>query len=122
MKLEELLTLTERLDQLIDECAVIYQRHREENKKGDFYTEVKPFADLTYKVSTEWKEEISNWLSSVSVKNLHRIQLEQACENIEMISVQAFFPETSYKRFQSYVQSTKYTISVVYHSLQSHLD
>ncbi|WP_193750919.1 hypothetical protein [Bacillus coahuilensis] len=36
MKLEELLTLTERLDQLIDECAVIYQRHREENKKETF--------------------------------------------------------------------------------------
>ncbi|RLQ95139.1 YppE family protein [Falsibacillus albus] len=115
---DNLQKLTNELIQLNQEAHNIYKHARETNQKGDFYTEVKPFADLVKSKGDEWESEALKWLSNQKQKNLHPIQIKNTNENIQMVSIQAFFPETSLKRFKSHVQSIEYVLKQVYNSVQ----
>jgi len=53
------------------------------------------------------------YLTEYRKKNLHPNQIKATVENIELLSVQCFFPETSYNRFKSYIQSSFYVIEQV---------
>lgn len=82
-------------------------------EKGDFFTQVKPFADEVKEVVDRWKKESGSWIEENRPKNLHTSQIESAAEQMEMISVQAFFPETSRTRFINYLQSVRYVLTVL---------
>jgi hypothetical protein len=87
-----------------------FERARETGEKGDFYQEVKPFADEVSERTAEWRNEASAWLQKHPQRNLHPKQIDATAENIEMVCVQAFFPETSRKRFMGHVQSIEYVL------------
>lgn len=102
--------LTEQLVDIVTRANERYYLAREQKEKGDFYTEVKPFADEARLQSEEWEKEISTYLQTKPFKHIHYPQVKAVVENIELISVQAFFPETSYKRFRNYVESTLFVL------------
>ena len=58
----------------------------------------------------QWNDLALQWMKDEKPKNLHPSQIINTAENIEMISIQAFFPESSYKRFISHSQSVHYVL------------
>ncbi|WP_066047661.1 YppE family protein [Robertmurraya korlensis] len=82
-------------------------------EKGDFFTQVKPFADEVKEAVDLWKKEASIWIVKNRPKNLHESQIDSAAEQMEMISVQAFYPETSRTRFINYLQSVRFVLTLL---------
>lgn len=104
---------TNQLLEILDRAEKEYDTRRETKVKGEFYSEVKPFADFAHSLSREWGEEVGNYLTINRQKNLHPNQIKATVENLELLTVQCFFPETSYNRFKSYVQSSYYVVEQV---------
>lgn len=88
-----------------------FELSKEEGVRGDFHAEVKPFADEVKLASDEWRESAAQWLRINRPKNLHANQIETAADYLEVISVQAFFPETSKKRFLDQIQSVEFILN-----------
>jgi hypothetical protein len=82
-------------------------------EKGDFFSQVKPFADEVKEVVDLWKKEATTWIAKNRPRNLHESQIDSAAEQMEMISVQAFFPETSRTRFINYLQSVRFVLTLL---------
>ena len=87
-----------------------FELSKQEGVRGDFHTEIKPFADEVKETALQWKEAATKWVNENKPKNLHTNQIETAADYLEVISVQAFFPETSKKRFLDQVQSVDYIL------------
>ncbi|PAQ13382.1 hypothetical protein CD798_14890 [Bacillaceae bacterium SAOS 7] len=116
--MNELQKLTTELLAVVKEANEIYHEKRRTNEKGDFYEEVKPFADRAKDVSTRWKKEIDEQLPKGGFKYIHPPQVKAVVENIELVSVQAFFPETSYTRFKNYIESTSFLLNSLLNELK----
>lgn len=114
----DLLTLTSQLIQEVEFMEERFKKARALKKSGDFYQEVKPFADYIKEMNDLWKDEAVNWIKINHPKHLFPQQIDSAYEHIELISVQAFFPETSLTRFKQYVASTKYVLNHLVELLQ----
>lgn len=79
--------------------------------KGDFYQEVKPFADEVKQQTEDWRTDALLWLRNYPQRHIHARQIESTAENLEMVSISAFFPETSRKRFIDHVQSIEFVLN-----------
>ncbi|MBT2642009.1 YppE family protein [Bacillus sp. ISL-41] len=112
MELENnILTLSRKLLVNVDTAHRRFQHSKEEGVRGDFHSEVKPFADEVKIAADAWRESAANWVRTNRPKNLHANQIETAADYLEVISVQAFFPETSKKRFLDQVQSVEFILN-----------
>lgn len=120
MKTAKILEQTNQLIDITRQADLEYNNRRESKVKGDFYQEVKPFADDAHGILKEWKESASAFLIKQPRKNIHQNQIAATAENIELIVVQCFFPETSYKRFKSYIQSSLYVLEQLSAILEDH--
>ncbi len=108
--MRELKQVTEELVVLVEKMMSEYKSRRESGEKGDFYTEVKPFADEVKEKNDAWKELSMNWIKEYKPKHIHLPQVLNTFDNIEMLSVHCFFPESSYNRFISHYQSVSYVL------------
>lgn len=112
MKLKnDIIELSETLLEKVEESHKRFQLSKETGVRGDFHTEVKPFADKVKGAADSWRESASRWVRENEPKNLHVNQIETAADYLEVISVQAFFPETSKKRFLDQIQSVEYILN-----------
>ncbi|MFE8695701.1 YppE family protein [Cytobacillus sp. FJAT-53684] len=114
---KELLQLTQTLLDYLDTLSNKYAEVKETGEKGDFYEEVKPFADEVKGINDAWKEEAIKWVKNVGPKNLYNQQIDSAHEHVETVSVQAFFPDTSRSRFNSSIASARYVLNNMIHLL-----
>lgn len=105
-----ILALSRKLLENMDTAFKRFHHSKEEGVRGDFHTEVKPFADEVKMATDAWRESAVQWVQINRPKNLHANQIETAADYLEVISVQAFFPETSKKRFLDQVQSVEYIL------------
>lgn len=112
-----LIDLNERLSEYTRQIENKFLSVKETGEKGDFFTEVKPFADEVQEVSERWKKEATAWIVKNRPRNLHESQIDSAAEQIEMISVQSFFPETSRTRFINYLQSVRFVLTLLRSSI-----
>ncbi|MBS4176599.1 YppE family protein [Lederbergia citrea] len=110
METEELRQLTSKLLNYNQEAYNSFIQCRETGEKGDFYTEVKPFADNVKYCCDEWEPAASAWVIANKPKNLYPMQIKNTAENMQMVSVRAFFPETSLKKFNSHIQSIDFVL------------
>ncbi|KIL48023.1 DUF1798 family protein [Jeotgalibacillus campisalis] len=108
-----LYNLTLELLKIVRSAEEEYDNRRETDLKGDFWKEVKPFADNAHSLSKDWGEAAAAFLHKQPQKNLHPNQIKATVENVELLTVQCFFPATSYNRFKSYIQSSFYVIEQV---------
>jgi predicted nuclease with TOPRIM domain len=108
--LEQLIYVTEELSASVEIMMNEYKKRRETGEKGDFYEEVKPFADRIKEMNDKWKELSLEWIKAERPKHLHFAQVMNTYDNIEMLSVHCFFPESSYNRFISHHQSVQYVL------------
>lgn len=107
----ELINLTKRLLNYTFSISERYVRTRDLQESGDFYKEVKPFADEVKLINDQWKSEAVQWITLNRPKNLFVQQIESTHENIETVSIQAFYPETSKTRFTNLIVSSQYVLN-----------
>lgn len=110
MEIHALRTLTAELLQYNDHATKRYSQCRETGEQGDFYKEVKPFADKVKDAVEKWEKEATDWIIQNKPKHLYPIQIKNTAENLQMVSVQAFYPKTSLSRFNHHVQSIDYIL------------
>jgi Bacterial domain of unknown function (DUF1798) len=120
--MKELISVTEELIALVEKMMGEYKRRRETGEKGDFYKEVKPFADEVKDRNDKWKELSLSWIETERPKYLHPPQVLNTYDNIEMLSVHCFFPESSYNRFISHHQSVRYVLQTILDNLSDETD
>ncbi|WP_019155980.1 YppE family protein [Robertmurraya massiliosenegalensis] len=108
---ETLLELTEKLLAYIEQISDKFEEVKETKVKGDFFLEVKPFADEVNGVKEEWHHLAVKWIEENKPKYLHVKQIESTSEQMELLSVQAFFPDTSRTRFINYWQSARFILT-----------
>ncbi|PKR85870.1 YppE family protein [Heyndrickxia camelliae] len=113
MDIEQLKKQTKLLIELNQFALQAYEKARETNEAGDFFKDVKPFADRVKTICDEWLPKAQSWLEITRPKHLHPIQLKTLTENIQMVSVRAFYPETSLKKFKGHIQSVDYVLNRV---------
>ncbi len=106
----DLIHLTNKLIELNDYAYHSYNQVREKGEQGDFYQDVKPFADQVRDACEQWLPLAIAWLNEVQPKHLHPIQLKNTSENLQMVSVKAFYPDSSLKKFKSHIQSVDYVL------------
>lgn len=108
-------------DSLLTEAGFMieeYKRRRESGEKGDFYRDVKPYADKVKSLNDQWRSLSEEWVAASRPKHLHLPQISNTYDNIEMLSVHCFFPESSYNRFISHYQSVSYVLGTQLHELR----
>jgi hypothetical protein len=115
-----LVDLNERMFEYTREIESKFLSVKESGEKGDFFNEVKPFADEVKEVSERWRKEATVWIMNNRPRNLHENQIDSAAEQIEMISVQSFFPETSRTRFINYLQSVRFVLTLLRSSIDKY--
>jgi hypothetical protein len=109
----QVVTLTQRLITFAEEADSIYEQVRSDGQERDFYKEIKPFADEVREACEEWETVMKQILTKVRLPHLFPEQIEQTAQNLVDVSIQAFFPKTSYQRFKSHVQSVLFILNNV---------
>jgi Bacterial domain of unknown function (DUF1798) len=107
---EVLLEMTNSLLKYRQSIVERFEQSKQTGEQGDFYEEVKPFADEVKQITDEWRNHTLSWLSLNPQRHLHARQIDATAENLEMVSVSAFFPNTSKKKFLDHVQSIEYVL------------
>ena len=110
MKEDELYQLTKKLLSFNHELLQKFEETKESGVEGDFYQEIKPFSEQLNESLKIWSERAKQWIRNCRPKNLHVNQIESVVEQLEMISVQAFFPQTSRAHFLNTVHSVEYVL------------
>ncbi len=106
----KLAELTKELLHYLKETDEIFQEVKRKGEKRNFYTEVKPYCDRLHGIVSRWKDLAAEWQQEAKPKNIFPVQIENTAENFNTIAVQAFYPETSYKRFKHHVSSIHYIL------------
>lgn len=117
-KADELITLTNKLVSYTEMAHHRFIQTKKVGVRGDFRTEVQPFADGVKDTVQPWREGAIAWVTEKRPKNLHAEQVQTAADYLEVLSVQAFFPETSKKRFMDQIQSVEFILNSVISALE----
>lgn len=110
---ERIVALAEKLLQYNRLFLNYYKEVRQEQKAKDFYQTVKPFADEVKSVNDAWKIDMTLWLKENSPKRLNMNQVNSTSDQIEQLSVQAFFPQTSKSRFLNTQRTIEFFLTEV---------
>ncbi|MGN7386592.1 YppE family protein [Sporosarcina sp. SAFN-015] len=114
-----LIEKTERLLSVCEECLNRLPAMRKEDREPDFFTEVKPYADINHRLLDEWTEEIRLLIRNERPKYIHPHQIESLNESMKQFIVQSFYPKTGKKRFILSINSATYTLKTVLDELRS---
>lgn len=109
--------LTEQLVEVTAFLVDTFYRVRESGEKEDFYQVVRPYANKVKEINEEWKEIASSWVQKDKPLYLHPSQIVSASNHLEVISIQAFFPDTSKKRFLDAAKSIQFILQTVLNEL-----
>ncbi|MBP2241335.1 hypothetical protein J2Z40_001897 [Cytobacillus eiseniae] len=114
---KQFLQLTHTLLTYLETLSNRFVKAKETGEKGDFYEEVKPFADEVKEINDKWQMEAEKWIKTDKPKNIHMQQIDSTYEHVEILSVQAFFPDTSRSRFNSSIVSARYVLNNIIYLL-----
>ncbi|WP_456278588.1 YppE family protein [Bacillus sp. AK128] len=117
MEYKELVRLTLQLQQYNQELEEIFERVKQTGEAEDFFMTVKPFADKVRDCLEEWESFVLPWIKKEKPKYFYQQQVDNLKENITTVSVQAFFPKTSMKRFKELIRSNQYTLDSIIQKL-----
>jgi hypothetical protein len=110
--------MTKSLLGYIEEGKAQYEKSKASGIEGDFYLDVKPFADLVKNTLDEWIVLAIKWVQTEKPSFINEKQLETTYDHIEKISIQSFYPKTSRKLYLSSYQSAHFVLQSVCTNLQ----
>ncbi|GER67887.1 hypothetical protein BpJC7_20500 [Weizmannia acidilactici] len=118
MELRHLIDLNRQLIEYTEQLSNIYHEVKETGEEKDFFSEVKPFCDRLKEVIDEWLPLAKVWVAENRPKHLFVLQLEHTAENLQMVSVRAFYPSSSRKMVLDHFQSVKYILARLQEELE----
>jgi hypothetical protein len=110
---EELKVKTQQLLGYVQVGKDQYEARKSSGQEGDFFQEVKPFADKVKNASEEWYKLAKKWVLEERPAFITDNQLQNTLEHLENISIQSFYPKASKKRYKSAVQSTEFVLESI---------
>ena len=113
MEKQQALFYTKQIIEKIDEIDAIYEKTRESGESYDFYKVIEPFANEVQQLASDWQQAIEAVIASRSSYFIGERQVDTVVDNVCKLSVQAFHGSTSFQRFKSYVQSTKFILNSI---------
>ncbi|CAI9391486.1 MULTISPECIES: YppE family protein [Bacillaceae] len=113
----QLMDYTKKLLEAVEYSVETFYKVKESGVNEDFYKVVRPFANQIKEINDEWKEMAKAWVSEAKPDYLSSIQINTASDHIEIISIQAFFTQTSKKRFLDSAKSVKYILQTLLDAL-----
>jgi hypothetical protein len=114
----QLMEHTEKLLEAVEYAVDTFYKVKESGVNEDFYEVVRPFANQIKQRNDEWKEMAKAWVREAKPDYLNSIQIDTASDHIEIISIQAFFTQTSKKRFLDSAKSVKYILQTLLDTLK----
>ncbi|WP_442594463.1 YppE family protein [Neobacillus sp. D3-1R] len=111
-------SLTKTLLELLEKGRIQFEESKSSGKEGDFYSEVKPFADLVKTTCDEWLPIAIQWIQIDKPPFINKKQLETTYEHLEKMGIQAFYPTTSRKHFISSLQSAQFVLQSILQYLE----
>lgn len=117
-RLEE---LTEQLMRLAEEAYTTYLQIKSatvNETEPDFFNQVKPFADDVQQLSEEWIQLATRWIEKERPRHLHIAQVLNTYEQLNIISVKAFYKDTGAKKFVEQIKSVKFILSAMREQLR----
>lgn len=114
----QLMEHTEKLLEAVEYAVDTFYKVKESGVNEDFYDVVRPFANQIKQRNDEWKEMAKEWVREAKPDYLNSIQIDTASDHIEIISIQAFFTQTSKKRFLDSAKSVKYILQTLLDTLK----
>jgi hypothetical protein len=111
--------LTKNLLGYIEEAKAQYEKTKSSGIEGDFFLDVKPFADLVKSTLDEWIVMASKWVQTEKPSFINEKQLVTTYDHIEKISIQSFYPKTSRKIYLSSFQSAQFVLQSICSNLRS---
>lgn len=109
----ELLSLTKNLLRYNEELIKRFEYTKETGNDPDFYLEVKPYVDEVKKWNDQWLEQVTIWIEKERPRHLYLNQIESTHNHLEQISVQAFYPSSSKKRFIDASKSIEFVLKTI---------
>lgn len=103
---ERLLSFTEFLHRKFEEVKLT-------GTAEDFYKVVKPYSEEVNNVNKNWRQVALKWVDKNQPRQININQIENVFNQIEIISIQAFFPDTSRTRFINYVKTIRYVLQTL---------
>ncbi|OCA90893.1 hypothetical protein A8F94_03220 [Bacillus sp. FJAT-27225] len=116
--LKALEKMTERLLEYTLQFQKTFELTREKNADGDFYSDIKPFADKVKEINDQWKEAALRESSFLARNGISIRQIENAHEHIDKLSIQAFFVKTSRYTFINSCRTVEYTLKTILDKLK----
>jgi hypothetical protein len=116
---EELKEKTELLLSYVQVGKEQYETRKSSGQEGDFFQEVKPFADKVKNAYEDWYKLASKWVLEERPTFINDKQLQNTCEHLENISIQSFFPKASKKRYISAVQSAEFVLESILNNVHN---
>ncbi|CEG27615.1 DUF1798 family protein [Bacillus sp. B-jedd] len=111
--MEDLRTLTLKLLDYNRQCVSIFENARKKGTDGDFYMEVKPFADEVTAINNKWKEIAMEHSAILSQEGITTKQIEMVNEHLERLAIQAFYIKTSRYTFMNSSRTVEYTLQKI---------
>ncbi|HYK74541.1 MAG TPA: YppE family protein [Pseudoneobacillus sp.] len=118
---DQLESLSKTLLDQLEKIRIQFEKSKSSGQESDFYSEVKPFADLVKKTCDDWLEIATKWIQTEDPKFINKKQIETTYENIEKIGIQAFYPNTSRKHFLSSFQSSQFVLQSILLYLENNI-
>jgi hypothetical protein len=115
----QLMEHTAKLLEAVEYAVDTFYKVKESGVNEDFYEVVRPFANQIKVLNDKWKEMATEWVRKSKPDYLNTIQINTAADHIEIISIQAFFTQTSKKRFLDSAKSVKYILQTLLDALKS---
>jgi len=111
--IQRLKELTEELQVCATYLVDVFHTVKSTGDSEDFYEVVRPYANKVAKMNAEWKDIAEDWVKTQRPLYLHPSQISTASDHLEVISIQAFFKETSKKRFLDSAKSVQFILQTV---------
>ncbi|WP_071395553.1 DUF1798 family protein [Bacillus tuaregi] len=112
-----LFSKTETLLGFCQQVMGIFVEAKKSNQAADFHHEVLPFANKLKEELESWYPLAKGWIVSVQPRNLHLEQLDSVIQQLEILAVQAFFPQTSMTRFHHMMHSVEFVLKGILNEL-----
>lgn len=109
----QLESITRSLVGLIEKAKTQFEISKASSREGDFFLDVKPFADLVKDTLDDWIMLAKKWIQLERPSIINEKQLEITYDHIEKISIQSFYPKTSRKLFLSSLQSAQFVLQSI---------
>jgi cell division FtsZ-interacting protein ZapD len=111
--LKELQKISLEIEKLISEMEKNYNQVHHSERVFDFFSEIEPFVNSTEAITIKWQNLAYQLIKDKPVKYIYREQIDQTVENINILAVIHFQPDTRFKRFTDLIASVKYIIGTL---------